>query len=758
LPGFGDCGGSPSGEVLPANCADAVGQPVLSACYGVRNSLHDFEGQHPQSQNFFSVLGHYDFEMDSTDHFSARVFGTRNDAKGMTGAQTQAETIDAFGNAQNFVNSALSGVLTLTTLRGPDVNEIHAGIEGESVRRNPIQTGAPEIQILGIGNFGQAFDLPQSLDNGKLQVQDNYAYNKFSAHKFNVGVDFDGSTDRNFKSAMWSAGEYVFNSLCEFDPGPVTCAGVPDAPAGTEPSAFYQALGLNGLGVFAANALKPDYQIDVGVYAMDRWQVTPHVTLTFGTRWDGTRNPQPQHPIWGTEVLSDAFMKTVETRVPQRVPRDLRQIGPRVGLAWNAIDGENPLVLRLAYGVYFGEMPTIFFTPVILGSSTATTLYCSPGSFPANAPCTPPQNTRYGRADTFGGFPYLDPSSLPFGVGDLCGSFEGCPSPSYADPRLRNARVQNVSLRAEKTLARSWNVSISYAFEHSDFLRVGGYGTTIWNRNFASNGMDALGRAILTGPLDRTQAVNDDLASFGRGNFHTVIFAVDKRFAKRYQFFANYSWSRNYSDFSSERDTDSYFGPQDPINPSLDYGPSELYVEHQFKGGGVVNLPLGFTWSTDFIVHSGLAYPAYVGVDVNGDGVTYPGFGTDDRPVVQIGNQQPYLLPDYPGRQPWFYGWNMRMAKDFHLTERFRARLSADLYNVTNASDLYSQPGHSAFVDVNGCVPNVGFLGESCLPLTALPRPGLIAAQFGGTRYRTLDELAPGATPFAAQFGVRVAF
>jgi hypothetical protein len=759
LPGIGNCGPGGASEVLPANCAGDVGQPVLSACYGLTTSLHDFEGAHNESQNFFTVLGHYDYQVSSANRFSARVFGTRNRTNGSSGGAARTETIDAFGNRENFVNQGVSGFFSLNTALGLNVNEVHVGISGEKLNRNPIQAGAPEIQILGIGNFGQRFDLPSNIGNGKLQAQDNYAYNKINKHRMKIGGGVDASVDRNYRSALWSAGEYMFNSLCDFDPNPVTCAGVPNAPSGPDPSAFYQAFGLNGSGVFAANALKPDYQIGLAAYAQDQWQVTPRVTLTYGLRWDGTHNPQVQHPIWGNVALAGDDLEVHQVPMPQKVPNDWVQVGPRVGIAWNAIGGEHPTVLRVAYGVFFAETPTIFFAPVILGSSTAATLYCSPSSFPANAPCTPPQNTNIGTAQSLGGFPYLDPSSLPFGVGGLCGSIEGCPSPAYADPDLRNPKVQNLTFSAEQTLARNWTLSVSYAFEHSDFLRIGGYGTTIWNRNFATNGTDAFGRAILTGPLDPTQASNNELASFGRANFHTVVFAVNKRFSKRYQLFGNYSWSRNYSDASGERDTDSYFGPQDPLNTNLDYGRSELDTVHQFKGGGVVTLPLGITWSSDFVAHSGLAYPAYVSADINGDGVTYPGLGTNDRPAVQIGNSAPFLLPEYPGRQPWFFNWNMRVAKEFHLGERYRVGLSADLFNVTNASNLYSEPGHSAFVDLPGCTTNAPpALGMICPPLNSLPAPGEIASQFGGTKYRTLDELTPGATPFAAQFGVRFEF
>jgi hypothetical protein len=317
-----------------------------------------------------------------------------------------------------------------------------------------------------------------------------------------------------------------------------------------------------------------------------------------------------------------------------------------------------------------------------------------------------------------------------------------------------------LTVGVEHSLTSSLNVSVTYAFAHSDRLRTGGFSTTQWARNFVKIGTDSFGRSILsTSLLDPTLGISTgDLGSFSHGNYHQLVVAVNKRYAHRYQFFANYTWSQNKSNASSERDTDTFFGPQDPFNLNLDYGINGLDITHQFKAGAVVDLPYGFNWSTSIIAHSGLAYPAYITADVNGDGVSNQGFGTNDRPVVQPGSGKPFLLPLYPGRQPNFFNWDMRLAKDFKLGERYSVRLTADVFNLTNASNLYSNPDHSAFVDVS-CVPNVApVAGNTCAPLTAIPKPGDISLSNGGTKYRTLDQLSPGASAFAAQFGVRFQF
>jgi len=84
-------------------------------------------------------------------------------------------------------------------------------------------------------------------------------------------------------------------------------------------------------------------------------------------------------------------------------------------------------------------------------------------------------------------------------------------------------------------------------------------------------------------------------------------------------------------------------------------------------------------------------------------------------------------------------------------------RLSADLFNLTNRGNLYSNPDNSAFVNAVNCIPKAApFAGNTCDPLTALPKPGDVNGL--GGKYRTLDQISPGSTPFAAQFGVRFQF
>jgi hypothetical protein len=751
-------------DTLPGACGpSSIGEGLFPACYGVATA-GGLTGPHNQYQNFFTLLGHYDYQFSAANHLSIRGLGSRNHTNGFTGGQGQTETPYSIGTAENFVNQGIGGVVALTTVFGQKVNELRFQISGETRKRHAIYNGAPQILINENGiSFGQRFYLPSNNDAGKLQGADNFSYS-FGKHDVKFGGDVDVFSDRKDVFAGWSSGEYEFATLCDFDPVPNApwCSAADPNYSGTTPTSsnpyfFIQGVGLNNVNVFKANTLYNNYTAGVGLYWQDKWQITQRITLTYGLRWDGSWYPQPQSAIPGNSVWIGEGASSRLAPVPQRVPDDFNQFGPRVGIAWNVGQATHPTVVRAAWGYYYAQTPLIFFPTI--GTSKQTTIFCPP-----QFGCSPES-----------GSPYLFPSTLPIGASDLCTSVAGCPGISYVDPAFRNPQVSNLTAGIEHSFSSNLTLSANYAYVHSSHLRTGGFSTTNWYRNFTPEGTDAQGRTLLQGtvtpngdgtwsqfafPADPTLFSASELGSYGRGNYNELVIAANKRFAQHYQFFVNYTWSKNFSNASSERDTETFYGPQDPFNLNLDYGRDGLDITHQLKGGAVVDLPWGFNWSTNFIIHSGLAYPAYSNIDINGDAVVNQ-FAQNDRPTVQIGSGKPYLLPEYPGRQPAFYNWDMRIAKDFNFHTRYQVRLSADIFNVTNSGNLYSDPDVYGFVGPTNnsvCQPVNGALYSNlvCPALTALPKAGVI--QPNGVAYRGLDELAPGATALAAQFGVRFQF
>ena len=108
-------------------------------------------------------------------------------------------------------------------------------------------------------------------------------------------------------------------------------------------------------------------------------------------------------------------------------------------------------------------------------------------------------------------------------------------------------------------------------------------------------------------------------------------------------------------------------------------------------------------------------------------------FSNNDRPVIDINGKQS-LLARYPARQPDFFTWDMRLSKDFNFGERYQLRLVADIFNLTNRGNLYSNPDNTGFVDVS-CTPMpiATSVSQTCAPLTAIPRQGQAIGPNGST-------------------------
>jgi hypothetical protein len=630
-----------------------------------------------------------------------RSFYTSNKTDGFTGGRGQNQIQASFGNTENFENAGHNTVATWNKMgkSGRSFNEMKAMYSDQNRPRNA-NASIPEINIGDTGILGQRFFLPIQGDNEKITFQNNFQYT-FGNHDMKFGADINAYSIRNNRFFGWSAGAYNFFTLEDFEAG--------------SPYGFIQGFGLGEPYAEAALQTKRSKQTGYGLYFQDKWRAKENLTVTYGLRWDGTDNPAPISAIAGEQVYAGVGSNSRLVKAPQRTPSDMAQWGPRLGAAWSFDMGGKPAVLRGSWGLYYAQTPTIFMNR---GSGNTTVVFCF-----FDPSCLPP-----------GGYPNLWPDAIdPNDPKVPQGPFDT----NYDDPGLRNPRVMNTTVALEWHLSNNYTLTTTGAYSESDYLRTGGFSSTAWSRNWVTNGTDQFGRAILTGErVDNT--INNALAhgSFSEAEFKQIVLNLNRRFDGRYQYFINYSWSENKDNAASERDTDTFFGPQDPFNINLDWGRSALDIPHQLKASGSVDVGKGFMLSGLFIARSGIPFPAYSVEDTNGDGVANNGFN-NDRPIVG-GNR---LLERYPARQPDFYQLDLRISKEFSWGDDRQIELIADIFNVLDTANKYANPNISAVVDAN---------------LASAPKPG-DAIPNGGT-YRELNQISPGSTPFAIQLGLRLRY
>ena len=688
-----------SGPLITKFARDVSG--VGAPEFGIAD-LSDLEGANTQSQELFSYLAKWDLQAGDKNHFSIRTFHTENETVGFTGGRGQNQIQASFGNQEAFENNGDNTIATWTSVAagGRGANELKVMYSDQNRPREPINAGVPEINILDTGTFGQRFFLPIQGSSEKITLQENFQY-AFGNHDLKFGADVNQFSIRNNRFFGWSAGSYFFFTLEDFEAG--------------NSFGFIQGFGLGQPYAEAALRAERAYQNGFGVYAQDKWQVKPNLTVSYGLRWDGTNNPTAISPIAGEQLRAGVGSGTRLVRPPQQPPDDFDQFGPRLGVAWAFDLGGKPAVLRGSWGLYYAQTPTIFHNR---GTGPTTVIFCF-----FNPACVPP-----------GGFPNLFPDAIdpndplvpqpPFNT-------------DYDDPALRNPRVENTTVALELRLSDNYTLTTTLAQADSDFLRTGGFSSTAWSRNWVVSGTDQFGRSILTGErIDNTVADAFAHGSFSEGKFRQAVINLTRRFANGFQFFINYSYSENKDNAASERDTDSFFGPQDPINIDIDYGRNALDIPNQLKVAGTVELPKGFLVSGLLIARDGVPYPACSDADTNGDGVVNNGCN-NDRPVVN-GER---LLGRYPARQPDFFQFDLRLSKEFNIGTERQLELIVDLFNVFDKANKYSNPVLSSLVAAE---------------LSAPPKPGDIGPT--GVPYRTLDQVSPGSTPFSVQLGARLRF
>ena len=351
------------------------------------------------------MLGHYDWQITQANHFSARIYGTRNNTSGFTGGLGQNETPIAFGGTENFVNQGVSGAFAVNTVMGRKVNEFRVNLARETRNRNPEWSGRAN-NLIGPAILGQRYYLPITGTNSKVQVGDSFAYS-FGKHDMKFGGDVDAFRDSNDRFLGWTAGQYDFGAFQDFN-------NVNGEPTGDPiPFGFIQNFGLDNVPLDQAGLLKPAWQAGFGLFVQDKWQITPRFTLTYGLRWDGTKNPQPQTPFPGVETYSGTGPNSRIIPIPQRMPNDWKQWGPRLGFAWNVGSTDSPTVIRGAWGLYYAQIPSIFLPTA--GGGRTTGLFCF-----FNSSCLPGP-----------GFPYLFPTTIPNSINELCGTHVRLPRSEY---------------------------------------------------------------------------------------------------------------------------------------------------------------------------------------------------------------------------------------------------------------------------------------------------------------------------------------
>ena len=480
--------------------------------------------------------------------------------------------------------------------------------------------------------FGRPFFLPVPSNDTRLQFTDN-----FTVIRGNHAVKFGADINRVKVSQTFigfARGRYIFAAP--------TIAG---AISGFQN--YINGVNANALALYlqfapignrsVAEAGTQEFSVfEPGIYIQDNWQAKPNLTLNLGFRWEGQYQPEainaPNQTRFG-QFLNDP-------RFPSngKIPDFTDGYSPRLGLSYSP-GNDGKTAIRLGAGLFYARIPGL-----VLAGPRNTDGVIAGNIFFANFLC--------GGAG-LGGCP-----AYP-GIVPTAGFSPFNPGIAVFAKDFKNPRTVQYSASIEREVYK--NTSFLFAYNYAKSTRL----TRFVDRNDARlyGGVQPFARANGSG-IGEIRSTESSARSLYQG----LTFTLNKRFANRYQFQANYLLSWDRSDDDNERDPFT-FRYADPRNLTPEYGYSDRDQRHRFNAFATVLLPYEINISP--IVQFRSAQPTSV---VNRG--TFPNLV--QRNTLRLENK--------------FFTFDVRASKAFKFTEKVSLEAIFEAFNLFNNRNLRSLP------------------------------------------------------------------
>jgi hypothetical protein len=351
---------------------------------------------------------------------------------------------------------------------------------------------------------------------------------------------------------------------------------------------------------------------NLGSFAQDTWRVTPHLTITYGLRWDVDFVPSALsgpdfNAVTGFDLANLANLALLPSRTAPYKTK-WGNLASRIGLAYAISRNERwQTVLRGGFGVFY-DLASSQIGSILGQAAYPFEAYSFPsGSFPL-ASASPP--------------PILPPDASNMQTLSAC------------DPNLRLPYTLQWNVAVEQALGKQQTLSGSYV---------------------GASGRRLLQTAFVIAP--NNNLTNADLiTNTASSDYNALQLQFQRRLSGGLQALASYSWSHSL-DTGSAGSNGNFSNLLSVLNSNVNRGPSAFDVRNSFSAALTYDMPTpkenAFAkqilrgWSTENIIQTQSARPvdvyySYLGRLTNG-------FFTNPRPDVVAG--EPFYLygPQYPG-------------------------------------------------------------------------------------------------------------
>jgi len=625
-----------------------------------------------RTNNAIASLGKIDYNINDKNLFTVRYNYSHSDQKNGTfdveqwGTSANAEEID-FSNS---LSTQLNTIFTPTTLNEfrfqfarEDRPRYYTGPSIPGQTRPFPDTG---IDFVGAYRFGEPFFIPVEDHDLRSQINDNLSLIR-GAHNFKLGVEYNRtSTTQVFIG--FANGRYIFDSVAGFKnyvtygPTFVECSDgssskVGVCPAGTSITGplelFLQFAGVNGLSVQQAGA-QTILQNEPAFFAQDKWQLRPNLTLSYGLRWDAQLEPDPITPA--SKVFFAPFIGKPGFPSDGTIPSSTKQFQPRLGITWDPW-GKGKTVFRLSGGIFYARTPGLNFASTrSTNGSVGQTLF---------------------RASFFNGFGVTPPAYTSL-IPNAGSNVPDHPQVYVTDKNFTNPRTYQWNFTVEQALTSTLKLTTSFAYvkgvHNSRFVNRNDPALgSPWGTGLGANGLNGIDSTAGSGLTT--------LESSAKSLYRGLTIAMLKQFSSHFQFQMNYQLSETLSDDDDERDPFTYrYASVTNFKP--DYGLADQDERHRFNAFGLYQAPWGIEFSPTISFHT--PEPISVANRVLANGYIVK------RNTLYKDNQ--------------FFSWNMRIDKNFQLTERFRLQAIVDIFNITNSKNLKFPANGNLLFNFDGTV------------------------------------------------------
>ncbi len=683
-------------------------------CSAINGALTRFYATLPRSADQQTALGKIDWRPDDKNAFSFSVnYQHFNSPNGIqTGASvTNGGAIN--GNGTDDVNVRYGRAEWTFVPSGNLVNEARFGWfkdrEADSLNSallDPVYGGVSlsvNGQAIGAANY-----LPRvQPSENRYEGADNLSYT-LGKHNFKFGVDYLNTED--YVDQMYNGnGSYSFPNATAFA---LDYSG--NTTGRKDYTSYTQAFG---------NRIADTGIQDLAFYAQDQYRMRPNLTLYYGLRYEHTFLQQPS-------IVNPDYAQT------GKIPSDNLNLAPRVGFAWNV---DNKTVIRSGYGIYYARYPGAMINSLFTTNNVYQTTLTVQASNAAQLPLGPV-------------FPNLlnTAPNVKAGLGTI----------GFAAPDLRTPYSEQADFSIQRTLDANTSVTVSYLWSRAaEMFTMRDLNAGPATNSITYNVLNSAGVRtgtfttpvyLLANRVDPRYQRILEVDNGGNSYYNALALQIQRRFAHGFQGSVAYTWSHAIDDNMGNAGANLYLGSGSPTtlfngdyqgnkgDSSLDqrqrlvvnwvYSPTFTHRTDLFSRmlinnwqlSTITTIATGQPLTETLSVTNGLssAQVAALGLPSNlaFTSSTLNGFGGS--------NQVPFLGINTL-RLPDTYRVDARLAKVLPITERFKATLQFEAFNLTNTITYTS-------LTTRGYTAN----GLNILPAAGLGTPTASAGFPDGTNAR----------------------